>query len=152
MNLIPGGHFHLNIISSPHSLVGSLGMDFALQLMRQGNDITESDVLEALKSNEKKSGGRSCVYYDRVFPLLILENYTSKNRLEVDGSSDLGNSPVDENMLFRASAPMGKLFAAKTCRVALAERAYELEPHIKPQVQIRKNFPETFLWTLTNSE
>ena len=156
----PGEPFHMNVLSSAHSLVGVLGMDFALQLMRQGNDITESDVLEALNlQSQRKFSKQGCwASYQRVnySPLIILNNFEHSDGDEIlfdycDVTDD-ASPPV---LFGRAGGVMNEAFTRKMAapiRVGAQPTILQRSQSKPPQNQVRKNFPETWLWKLLNSE
>jgi hypothetical protein len=140
-----GDQVDIRVQSHPNALVALLAMDRALQLMRTGNDITKSDIIEALeacsnqKPNQYSHGYYRCIQpsnqLHHSLPVILLSN--------LEEECPDGMDQVDLVPKLYYSAPN----AAHFKRCAYTESAQPV-----PVVQVRKHFPETWIWLVKRSE
>ncbi|KAG5667283.1 hypothetical protein PVAND_015269 [Polypedilum vanderplanki] len=167
----PGEDFEISVKTKPNSFVGLLGVDQSVLLLKSGNDIEPSAVFEELgKYGETTKHNYSC-YNDyensRKFndftncQSVIITNAKSPhtNRDQVMfkrykpgfGGGMLFGSRHDDELMMANIRPMAMMSMRSMSKSAAPEAfamcdSVPIEPFKPKVIEIRKEFPETFIW------
>ncbi|KAG8196513.1 hypothetical protein JTE90_012327 [Oedothorax gibbosus] len=143
----PGGSLNVTVTTKPNALVGLLGIDQSVLLLKSGNDITQNDVINELETYDGgRKKNRFSHFFRRKRSLWWPGSATAHEVFDDSGVVVLTNGHIYryiQLIMYRSYNPMAEslddeLNAVDT--VSLGNRGS------KPRV--RKNFPETWIWDL----
>ncbi|XP_063245195.1 CD109 antigen-like isoform X2 [Bacillus rossius redtenbacheri] len=148
----PGKNVDLVVKAKPNSYVGLLGIDQSVLLLKSGNDITEDDVVEELKSYD--AGGHNPYNVPMPFARRRKRSYfwwpgssTAKEVFDNSGAVILTNGLVyEDSPLIYYRSNFGMDLAMEEAAVG-----FDASPSEETGVKVRRNFPETWLWDLLDA-
>lgn len=144
-----GADVEVNVESDPETMVHLLAMDESLEIMRTGNRITKSDVLDALETISEEEPEQYSNCYSRCYsrndifhdlPIIYISNLENEHQLGMD-MADCAMDFVPRPLFANANSS----FLMKKCLIDTDR--FGVQPLQPPPVkQARKNFAETWLW------
>ncbi|XP_014247621.1 CD109 antigen-like isoform X2 [Cimex lectularius] len=158
----PGNKVDLRILTRPNSLVGLLAVDQSVLLLKSGNDLTESQVIDELRNYDQSIPS----LYDDVhmafkrkrrfaFRSYDRRRITTFDTFEHAGVVVLTNSEVNNAQPWRFFRGMyledqEEMFDMSTLDAGFKLRAFASAagaaiPY-EPSIRVRSKFPETWIW------
>lgn len=152
----PGQEVELSVQTQPNSLVGLLGVDQSVLLLKSGNDITSKDVEEEIKTYGT-SGMDSLSFYHNT------DSMFSSSDLVVLTNSDIYSGPdrrfgrvyASPFVYSRENVPSASQNIALNPLILdskLSPPEFHFANSERPPVAIRTFFPETWIWHVASTD
>ncbi|CAM1154108.1 Uncharacterised protein r2_g4230 [Pycnogonum litorale] len=145
----PGENVRVSVATTPNSMVGLMGIDQSVLLLKTGNDISKSDVIKSMESFDI---GKKSVSEDPIFQLPVRQgrslfypgSLSSSSVFKDAGVFVLTNgilSTFDPRIYYRMQAINSEVVNTNEINTDGSE----------DDIRIRENFPESWLWLNTTA-
>lgn len=151
----PGGLVNVTVDTKPNALVGLLGVDQSVLLLKSGNDITRDEVITELETYD---GGKKRRWYNPFYrkkrSSLWAGSSTTYEVFDDSGVVVLTNGLIYRQIqivMYRSHHPLSDDLGSmdEVVHDAVGSIMYKNGKGSMPRV--RKHFPETWLWTLNSA-
>ncbi|KAJ6220697.1 hypothetical protein RDWZM_006509 [Blomia tropicalis] len=168
----PGSMVDISVETKPSAYVGLLGVDQSVLLLRQGNDITQDDILQEMESYDigKKNSPEFDGFYRPIFwsgsstageifddsGVVVLTNgilfreshsiYRLYNSIHIDDDDKIEDISLNsaESLAFVQTMSSDSTFSREGSPGTAS--SVERRPERSETIRIRKKFPETWIW------
>nr|BAK64112.1 thioester-containing protein [Hasarius adansoni] len=146
----PGGLVNVSVETKPNAVVGLLGIDQSVLLLKSGNDITQNDVITELETYDGGKKKKYWPYYRRKRSLWWPGSATAHDVFDDSGVVVLSNGLLYRFMpmiMYRSFRPEEDILEEHQQldgdSMAYNSGSYGGKP------RVRKHFPETWIWDLS---
>ncbi|XP_054723322.1 CD109 antigen-like [Uloborus diversus] len=148
----PGARVNVTVDTNPNALVGLLGIDQSVLLLKSGNDITHSDVITELETYDGGKKRRYNSFYRKKRSLWWPGSATAHEVFDDSGVVVLTNGLVYrfvQMIMYRSFHPLAESLDDELS--AVDTMTYNQGNGWGGKPRVRKHFPETWIWDLASA-